>query len=195
MTIFDLLFLVELVLAIAALVTAGVAAFRGRHAEALAILRKLVFSAAVYVGLVYMVTVLSKPVVLRVGDPQCSDDWCVTVEGVKPTLKNQVAAYDVTLRLFSRARRVAQRELVAKDVYLVDANWRRYDPVLTGAEVPLNTLLQPGESVMTRRRFELPADAHGIGLMVDRRQPLVLPICLIIGECGAFHRGTIVRLD
>ena len=34
---------------------------------------------------------------------------------------------------------------------------------------------------------------HDIGLMVDRRT--VLPICVIIGECGAFHKGTIVRID
>jgi hypothetical protein len=190
MTIFDLLFLAELLSAIAALIAAMIVALRGSGARALAILRKLVFCAALYIGLVYMVTALSQPVVLNVGDPQCSDDWCIVVEGVK-----REAAYDVNLRIFSRARRVTQRELAAKDVYLTDANWRRYDPVPTGSEVPLNTLLQPGESVMTSRHFELPADAHRLGLMLDRSQPLVLPICLIIGECGAFHKGTIVRLD
>jgi len=31
-----------------------------------------------------------------------------------------------------------------------------------------------------------------MGLMVDRSSP---PFCLIVGECGAFHKGTIVRLD
>jgi hypothetical protein len=66
------------------------------------------------------------------------------------------------------------------------------NPVRTGAEIPLNTLLQAGESVTTTRRFELPADARGIGLMVDRSST---PVCLVIGECEAFHKGTLVRLD
>jgi hypothetical protein len=61
------------------------------------------------------------------------------------------------------------------------------------SEGPLNALLQPGESVTTGRRFELPADDHDIGLIVDRST--VLQICVIIGECGAFHKGTIVRID
>jgi hypothetical protein len=113
MTIFDLLFVSAFLSAIGALITAAVSAFRGSGARSLAILQKLAVCTAVYVGLVYMVTALSKPVVLKVGDPECSDDWCVAVEGVKRTPKNSVAVYDVTLRIFSRARRVAQRELAA----------------------------------------------------------------------------------
>jgi hypothetical protein len=193
MTIFDLLFIALFLSAIGALIAAVVAIFRGRRARALFILRTLALCAVAYIGIVYIATALSKQVVLRVGDPQCSDDWCLAVERAKRTPKNTVTLYDVTLRIFSRARRVAQRENVARDVYLVDAHWRRYDPVLTGSEIPLNTLLQPGESVTTSRSFELPADAHDIGLMVDRRT--VLPICVIIGECGAFHKSTIVRID
>jgi hypothetical protein len=131
--------------------------------------------------------------VLQVGDPECNDDWCIAVESAKRTPMNASAHYDITLRIFSRARRVTQREMGAKDVYLVDSQWTRYDPVRTGAEVALNTLLQPGESVTTSRRFEVPADVRGIGLMVDR--PSILPICLVIGECGAFHKGTIVRME
>jgi hypothetical protein len=195
MTLFDLLFIAALLAAMGALIIAIVSAFRGRGARARAILRRLAFCTAVYIGLVYMVTALSKSAVLSVGDPECSDDWCIAVESVKRTPKNSVAVYDVTLRIFSRARRVAQRELAAKDVYLTDAGWRRYDPVLTGSEIPLNTLLQPGESVTTTRTFELPRDVRDISLMVDRSQPLILPICLIIGECGAFHKGPVVRIN
>jgi hypothetical protein len=195
MTIFDLLFIAAFLAAMGTLIVAIVSAFRGRGARSLAILQKLAFCTAVYIGLVYMVTALSKPAVLRVGDPQCSDDWCIAVERVERMPKNSVAVYNVALRIFSRARRVAQRELVAKDVYLVDAEWRRYNPVLTGSEIPLNTLLQAGESVTTSRTFELPPDTRNIGLKIDRSQPRILPICLIIGECGAFHKGTIVRID
>lgn len=193
MTVFDLLFIGLLLTGISTLIVAAVSALRGRRGHALAILCRLAVCAVAYVGIVYVGTALSRQVLLRVGDPECSDDWCIAVEGVKRTPKNTVAVYDVTLRIFSRARRVAQRELLAKDVYLVDAHWRRYDPVFTGREVPLNALLQPGASLTTSRRFELPAHIHGIGLMVDRRT--ILPFCVIIGECGAFHKGTMVRID
>jgi len=87
---------------------------------------------------------------------------------------------------------VPQRELNARDVYLVNTAWERYNPVLTGREVPLNTLLRPGESITASRRFELPAADRNVGLMIDRSAP---PFCLIVRECGAFHKGTIVRLD
>jgi hypothetical protein len=193
MTVYDLLFIALLITALGTLIAAVIAAFRGHRGRALAILRALALGAVVYVGIVYIATALSKQVVLRVGDPECSDDWCIAVERVERTPKNAVMVYNVTLRIFSRALRVAQRENVARDVYLVDARWKRYDPILAASEVPLNTLLQPGESVTTSRRFELPVDDRGVGLMVDRSS--ILPFCVIIGECGAFHKGALIRLD
>jgi hypothetical protein len=193
MTIFDLLFIALFLTALGTLIVAAISAFRGRRARALRTLRALAIGAVVYVGIVYIATALSKQVVLRVGDPECSDDWCIAIERVERTSRNAVMVYNVTLRIFSRALRVAQRENVARDVYLVDAQRKRYDPILAGSEIPLNTLLQPGESVTTSRRFELPRDDRGVGLMVDRSS--ILPFCVIIGECGAFHKGTIVLLD
>lgn len=193
MTVFDLLFIVLFLAAVIALLVAVVSALRGRRARALAILRGLAICAGAYLGLVYVATALSRRVVLGVGDPQCSDDWCIAVVRVTRTPNNARMRYDVTLRIFSRARRVAQRENVARDVYLVDGHRARYNPIPTGSEIPLNTLLQPGESVITGRTFELPLDDRDIGLVVDRAS--VLPVCLIIGECGAFNKGTIVRID
>jgi len=192
MTLFDLLFLVVMFRGLLILTFAVTAAVRGRRARALALLRGLAVGAVAYVGIVYLATAFSKQVILQVGDPQCSDDWCIAVDRVQKTPQGAVAIYEITLRIFSRARRVAQRELVARDVYLVDSQWRRYDPTLGGTEAPLNTLLQPGESVTASRRFEVPASAHNIGLMVDRTS--ILPFCVIVGECEAFHKGALVRL-
>jgi hypothetical protein len=192
MTIFDLVFLLLLLTAIITLIVAVTLGFRGRWARAFSVLQKLGVSAVAYLCIVYIVAALSKQVVLRVGDPQCSDDWCIAVERVKRAPMGAVTMYEVTLKIFSRALRRAQRENIATDVYLVDSEWRRYLPILRGSEIPLNTLLQPGESVMTGRVFEIPADAHNVGLVVGRR---ALPVCLIIEECGAFHKGTVVRID
>lgn len=192
MTIFDLLFIGLALCAAASLVVAAALAIRGRFARSGATLTRLVACAAAYVGIVYGVTAASRPVILHPGDPQCSDDWCIAVEHVERTPKSSSVAFDVTLRIFSRARRVSQREMSAKDVYLVDASWRRYDPLPHPAEAPLNTLLQPEQSLLTRRTFELPPGARGVGLIVDHGSP---PFCLIIGECGAFHRDPLVQLD
>jgi hypothetical protein len=192
-TIFDLLFLVLLFAAIITLITAIVSAFRGRRRQALSLLRNLALCVSAYIGVVYVVTAFSRPGVHSLGDPQCNDDWCIAVEDVKRTPKSTKTDYEVTLRIFSRARRRAQRENIATDVYLVDSLWNRYDPILDGSEIPLNTLLQPLESVKTRRLFELPGDARGIALRVGHRTGV--PICLIIGECEAFHKGAIMRID
>jgi hypothetical protein len=193
MTIYDLVFLLLLVIAIATLAVAAVSALRGRRRQALVTLRWLALCTVGYIGIVYVTTAFSKPVVYEIGDPQCNDDWCIAVENVERTPKDENASYVLTLRIFSRARRRAQRESIASDVYLVDSHWKRYDPILEGSEIPLNTLLQPGESVTTRRRFELPKDVQGIGLKIGHRNGI--PVCLIIGECEAFHKGAIIRID
>lgn len=193
MTVFDLLVIVLFFTAIGTLAAAGISAVRGRRAHAIQLLRRLAFCAVTYVTVVYAATALGKPVVLHVGDPQCDDDWCLAVANVERTPINGLVRYDVTLRIFSRARRVVQREMGAKDVYLVDARWRRYDPVHNGTAPPLNTVLQPGESVTTRRRFELPAGVRSLSLRIDR--PSIVPICLVIGECEVFHKGTFVRIE
>jgi hypothetical protein len=192
MTVYDLAFLLLLFLAIITLGAATISALRGQRRRALVTFRRLAFCTAAYIAIVYVATAFSKPVVHDIGDPQCNDDWCIAVENVERTPKGDNAIYVVTLRIFSRARRRAQRENIAADVYLVDSQWKRYDPILDGSEIPLNTLLQPGESVSTRRRFELPKNVQQIGLKVGQRT--LLPICLIIGECEAFHKGAIMRI-
>lgn len=192
MTVFDLLFIALFLIAAGTLVTAFVLFFRGRRTRALTALGKLAICTAGYITFVYAATALSKPPVLRVGDPACDDDWCIAVAAVRRTPMNAVTRLDVDFRIFSRARRVAQRELAAKDVYIVDADWKRYNPIPSGTEIPLNTLLQAGESKSTGRRFEVPYGAHGLGLMVERG---AFPFCVIIGECEAFHKGVVIRLE
>jgi len=195
MTIFDLLFLVLLLAAVVTLIAIVVAALGGRGARALVLLRWLGCCAVAYVGLVYAATALSSLEVMHPGDADCSDEWCIAVDGAQRTAKGATAFYDVKLRIFSRARRKPQRELIATDVYLVDSLWNRYDPIPNPADVPLNTLLQPGESVSTQRIFEVPAGARDLGLRVGRSGLPIAPVCLVIGECDAFRKGRVIRID
>jgi hypothetical protein len=190
-TPFDLLFILLFLATLATLIAVVGNGIRGRKARALALLRRLVYCSAGYLALVYIATAFWQPAVLHPGDPDCNDDWCIAVAGVKHTADGAAVRYEVALRIFSRARGRAQREGLATDVYLVDSQWRRYDPVRDASDIPLNTLLQPGESKTTRRVFEVPADAKLLGLAVGRSE---LPVCVIIGECSAFHKGTRIQL-
>jgi len=183
-TVFDLLFLACAVMAVVTLIVAAVT-------RSLTTLGKLGASIGAYLVMVYTATLFSKPVIAHTGEPQCSDDWCIEVDGVERT----PAACEITLRIFSRAKGRAQREAAATDVYLVDDQWNRFDPTPNAGDVPLNVWLQPGESVTTKRRFNLPAGSRIRGLRVGRSATPAGPLCLVIGECEAFHKGRLIALD
>ncbi len=191
MTAFDLLFLALFVAALAALLTAAIAALRGRTAQATRIATRVAVLAAAYIGLVYLSAALSSPRIVPLGQANCNDDWCLAVVRVDKVVLGATLRYEVTLRLSSRARRRPQREMGARDVYLIDSNWRRYDPLPAASQVPLDTLLQPGKSLLARRTFTVPSGSGPVSLAVDRRD---FPFCLIIGACDAFHKGTTFRL-
>ncbi len=182
MTLYDLLFIAATVAGLATLVVACAK-------RSLQTLTKLGAGVVVYIVMVYSATLFSKPVTIRPGEPLCNDDWCLAVDKVSRT----GAACDVKLRIFSRARRVAMREASARDVYLVDEYWNRYDPMPRNRDIRLNTLLQPGESVETERHFEVPTSVRVSGLKIEYgRNPASL--CLVIGECDAFHKGKMIAL-
>jgi len=193
MTIFDLLFIILFLLSVATLVTAAIMGLRGRGRRAVMILRRLALCAGVYFAIVFLVALVTPQKVVHVGVPQCFDDWCITVVDATRMPGSSSASWTVTLRLSSRARRVAQRENGAA-VYLTDADHRRFDPVPGDATVPLDTRLQPGESVDATRRFELPLDARDVGLVFTHEGGFPIG-SLIIGENHVFHGAAIVRLD
>jgi hypothetical protein len=196
MDIFDLLFIALFLTSIVSLLASGIAAIRGNRKRALRILRVIGTSAAIYFGIVCIVSVATPRKILNVGDPLCSDDWCISVESVKRVPENSAVVFDVTLRLFSRARRVAQRENHVA-VYLTDDQGHRFDPIPQKSAMPFDILLQPGESVTTNRFFRLPADARGVGAVITRENGILgsFPGWLVITENDWFHKPTVVRLD
>ncbi len=196
MDVFDLIFIVMFLAATTSLVAAGVAALRGRRAGALRVLRVLGVCAGIYLAIVCIVSAATMRKILNVGDPQCNDDWCISVEGAARIPGNPTVTYDVNLRIWSRARRVSQRENDVV-VYLTDDRWRRFDSIPQDSTVPFNILLQPGESVTTHRIFRLPADARGVGVVVGREGSALgcFPGCFVITENNWFHKPTVVRLD
>jgi hypothetical protein len=193
MTIFDLLFILAFLSAVAALMVAVYQAIRGRARQAGGILLRLVIAAAVYLGIVVLVSVSSPRRVLQRGEERCFDEWCYAVSKVSRVPSAADVSYTVALRLFSQAKRVPQR---ANDVevYLVDSRDNRYEPAPAPSEPPFNVLLQPGESVTTTRVFRAPIDARDVGLVLEHGGSG--PGRFIIGDdLSLLHKRTIVRLD
>ncbi len=196
MTIFDLLFIAALLASVATLLTAAVVALRGRGGQALRILRNFALCAAVYVLTGLAVGYFSPQRVVRLGDPWCFDDWCLSANRVDRVLTASLIKYNVGFRILSRAGRVSQRAKGAW-IYLIDDRGRRYSPDSDPSAVPLDVLLRPGESVPTSRVFHVPSDAHGIGLITGHGGPYCGAMSLlIIGGSGCwFNKPAMIRLD
>jgi hypothetical protein len=130
--------------------------------------------------------------VLQPDADECFDDWCIGVAEVKQHPDGAGIAYDVALRLGSRARRVSQRENNLA-VYLTDDRSSRYDPVGDVSAEPFNVLLGPGESVIVHRRFSVPA-TRGLGLVAAHEGGFPIG-WFIIGYDTWFRKPTVIRLQ
>jgi hypothetical protein len=192
MTIFEPLFILLFLATVAALVTAAVAALRSRRPRALGILRRIAIGAAFYFAVVLIVAAAAVPPVRHMGEPQCFDDWCITVTGAKQTGTASSQSWRVALRISSRARRVVQRENGAA-VHLVDSKGRTYGPVPSDTAVPLDGTVGPGESFDAERRFELPPGATGVKLVFNHEGGFPIG-AFIIGENQLFHDATAIAL-
>ena len=165
MSVFDLLFLALLAAAAISVLAAGRLALRRQFSRAGRIAGRLAACAAVYLATVILISILLPRRVLKPDTAECFDDWCIAVAGFTRLPQNGHAAYEVALRLSSRARRVSQREN-GLSVYLTDGQGNRYDPASDSAATGFDVLLHPGESVVVRRSFVVPGGAKQIGLAV-----------------------------
>ena len=192
MTIFDLLFLALALASFVTLIVALVSALRGRGNRALRILRNLALCPAAYLAIVAIVGWRSPQRVLNLGDPWCFDDWCLSVEKTTRTPSPPQVVYQVSLRIFSKAKRVSQRANGAW-IYLIDGNGNRYAPEPDSSATPLDVLLQPRESVHTSRTFKLPANAGDLGLITGHG-PSWISRVIIGDEASLFHKPTFIRI-
>jgi len=102
----------------------------------------------------------------------------------------------VGLRISSRARRVTQRASGAW-LYLIDDRGHLYSPDPDPSAVPLDVLLQPGESVTTSRVFEIPSGVRRLGLVTGHGGPYCGTMdILIIGASGClFKKPSMIRIE
>ena len=191
MTIFDLLFLASFLVSVIALGAAAYAAIRGHAPRAFSILRVWLVCAAVYLGISVAVAYSAPQRVIAAGEPWCFDDWCLTVKDVE----RAGTRCNVSVLISSEAKRVTQRANGAW-IYVRDENDRHYGATPDPAEVPLDVLLEPGESVAAKRSFQVPANVRELGLVTGHGGPPCGVMSLvIIGQSGClFHKQTMIRL-
>ncbi len=188
----DLIFIALFLAGVVTLLRVGWLLFDIQPAPALALLKKLLVGAGVYMSVVG-VSVVSPRRTVEPGARQCFDDWCIAVLGYRRPAHSGPADLQVDFRLSSRARRVSQREnnLVA---YLVDGQEHRYDPILDSPwSQPFNVLLGPGESTVVRRSFLVPGGAGELSAVVAHEGGFPIG-WFIIGYDTWFRKPPLVRL-
>jgi hypothetical protein len=191
MTVFDLLFLASFLASVITLVTAALVAIRGRSSRAFSIVGVWLICAVLYLAASLAVAYFAPQRVIAAGTPRCFDDWCLTVKDVE----RAGTRCRVNVLISSDAKRVTQRAKGAW-IYLRDENDTHYDPTPNPSDVPLDVLLQPGESVAAQRSFNVPANVRELGLVTGHGGPPCGVMSLvIIGQAGClFHKQTMIRL-
>lgn len=193
MQFFDLLFIVLLLTSVGSLATAAWLALRRQFGRSRTILTRLLTGAVIYFATVIGASLILPRKVWAVGDPQCFDDWCISLTGSRRTLQQDQVSYVIDLRLFSRARGIRQREKNLA-VYLTDSQGRRYDPVTDQNATPFSVLLGPGEAVTASRLFLLPANAAEVAAVITHEGGFPIG-WFIVGYDTWFRKPPIVRLQ
>jgi hypothetical protein len=194
MTIFDLLFILIFFATIAALATAAVQAIRGQRRKSLRVLGVSAVFLAAYFAICCASTLLTPRRVLSIGQPQCFDDWCVQLDGITEMRVVAMNRYQTTIRIFSEAKRVSQREKIIA-FYLEDDAGHRYASIPSPSDIPSSSLLGPGESVTLTRAFELPFAARAAGFVATHEGGFPIG-WFVIGEGQSlFHKEPITRLQ
>ena len=209
MSIFDLLFIFVFLGTVATLVWVVLTALRGFRMRALRRLLALGSYLAIYMAIVVTVSMLSPRKEFRIGQDQCFDDWCLSVEkaefasavGRGSARRSTPGAFCIaTLRVSSRALGRAQAAPDAA-VHLIDDRSRIYYPspegqqaweMSFGSATPLGSRLEPGGSFQSVRVFELPAGAGDLGLVVEHGG---WPERFNIGDSNSLlHKKTVILL-
>jgi hypothetical protein len=190
MSIFDLFFIVCFLASLVTLLTAVVTLIRGQRVKALKILKRFGICLAIYMCIVVVVALATPRRLVNLGEARCFDDWCISIDRAE----HRGTTYKVSVQLSSRARRVAQRERGIR-LFLTDSQGRRFDPVPDPSAIPMDVLLQPGQTVETQRSFTVPDDARDVGAAVVHEGSYCFPTCFIIGdEENPLHKRTLVPL-
>jgi len=145
---------------------------------------------------------MSPQTVVNRGDSYCWDLWCMGIQRVQATPRGAEMRYTIDVRVFSDANSV-KTGLDEARLVLVDDRGRRFSPVNDPSVIPINTQLDPGQSLETSLTFVTPADATHLFLTGEAPLPSHLPagyrflamyMDLHIGYEQLAHKPTVMRV-
>jgi hypothetical protein len=196
MSIFDLIFILCFLASVVTFIAGVIMMIRGRWQTLVRILGLYGMCAASYFAVDMAIAYLRPQRVIAIATPWCFDEWCLAVTKATHSAGGDAQTYNIDLELSSQTRGRAQRANGAW-VYLIDDVGRRYAPESNSSDVPLDTLLQPGESIQVSRRFTVPANVREVGLVTGHGGPYCGAMSvLIVGSAGCvFNKPTMIRLQ
>jgi hypothetical protein len=145
---------------------------------------------------------VSPQMVIKLGDSYCWDLWCMGIDKVNASRRGQEMVYKIDVRFFSDANTVKTGTDDAS-VYLVDDRGHRFPLVYDPAVIPINTRLDPGQSLSTSLTFITPTDAAHLFLTGDAPLPDHIPLSwkflriyadLHFGYEKLSHKPTVLRV-
>src|SRR5262245_16659242 len=167
-------YLVTLVTAIGLVISVGILIarkFRTAAKVAAASVAALVF----YFVVATTIWWVSPERVIKLGDSYCWDLWCMGIDKVNATPRGAETVYKIDVHFFSDANTVKTGTDDAV-VYLVDGRGRRFPLVDDPSVIPINTRLDPRQSLNTSLTFVTPADADKLFLTGDAPLPEHIPL-------------------
>jgi hypothetical protein len=151
--------------------------------------------AALYMGAVVLVSLLTPRTIVSVRDSYCWDLWCVGIQNVNSTPQGQNILYTAEVSLFVDSD-TAQLELTDEPkqfFYVMDEQGRRFPILAHSSLVGSKVTVKPGESVKSSLTFLAPANVRSLYLTGDVAAPLW--VRLYFGsDLNPFHRRTLLRV-
>jgi hypothetical protein len=186
MTLFDLLLIVVVLASVAGIVRALAQAVSGHLGNASRSLGAVIAGLGIYLTAICIVSLSATPKIQALGEPECSDDWCVTPE--RAHFRNSVV--DVEFRVWSRAKRVTQREYGVRP-FLTDERGQRFE--IAGSSGPeFDRPIGPDEEFTTVRSYRLPKNAETLDLIL---RDGIGPGTFVIGSSKSLlHPRTVYRI-
>jgi len=173
----------------------GVSRLRGERARVRRGVAWLAGVWVVYLAVLIGVSLGQRQRVVAVGQPGWFDELCFTVTGVEEVkgfmVRDGRRLARVTVRVTNRDQSAQSDSLI--QVYLTDAQGRRWEESAGVNGVGLTSKVGGGASVVSEPVFSLAGDATGLRLVLTHgwKQPGLL----IIGDSDSvLHRRTVVEL-
>ncbi len=156
-SLLDLQFTVGLIATGVAALAAGWLALERRWVLLQHVLIGYVITGFVFLAVLYTAAEMQRRV-YSMQEPQCFEEWCISAVRAEIDYDAVNSFIDVWMTLSNRGLQLHLRQRNVS-VYLMDVQEHRFAPLEGPANVPFDIALQPGDSIVIRRRFIVPAKA------------------------------------